>query len=71
MRTRLQLVEVVCFLRVMLLELTDTALQQAVQLKGVLHNETKDGQQRVLEAQRLVAGIDGRADAPNGHSLLA
>ena len=92
-RTKLQLVELVCFLRVVLLELTDTALQQAgrrsqqlvraaaeraqaqqgheavdllkqaVQLKGVLHDETKDWQQRVLEAQRLLASIDGGAEA--------
>lgn len=92
-QTRLQLVEMVCFLRVTLLELTDMALQQAgrrsqqllraaaeraearrghepvdllkqaLQLKGVLHDETKDWQQRVLEAQRLLAGLDTGTDA--------
>jgi hypothetical protein len=85
----IQLVEVVCFLRVKLLELTDTALhlasrrsqqllrtateraesqrsseaanllKQAVQVRSVLHDETKDWQQRVIEAQRLLVGIGG------------
>jgi hypothetical protein len=92
-RPTIQLVEVVCFLRVKLLELTDTALhlasrrsqqllrtateraesqrgndaanllKQAVQVRSVLHDETKDWQQRVIEAQRLLAGI-GAAAAP-------
>jgi TnpA family transposase len=87
-RLPIQLVEVVCFLRVTLLELTDSALQQAgrrsqqllraaseraqarrgneatellaqaVQLKIVLHDDTKGWQERVLEAQRLLCGID-------------
>jgi hypothetical protein len=82
---------VVCFLRVTLLELTDSALQQAgrrsqqplraaaeraqarrgneagellaqaVRVKGLLHDDTKSWQERVLEAQRLLAGVDAAA----------
>lgn len=87
-RLQIQLVEVVCFLRVTLLEFTDSALQQAgrrsqqllraaseraqarrgneasellaqaVRLKNVLHDDSKGWQERVLEAQRLLSGID-------------
>ncbi|MDZ5454945.1 Tn3 family transposase [Azohydromonas lata] len=90
-RQPIQLVEVVCFLRVTLLELTDSALQQAgrrsqqllraaaeraqarrgneatellaqaVRVKGVLHDDSKSWQERVLEAQRLLSGVDAAA----------